>query len=160
MHGTLTEWAATHGIPAVALADLQQRLLGMIPDPAALPGRSEAAVSSRVRVAASRYGMRLWRNNVGAAHDADTGMHVRFGLCNDSPAVNAVVKSADLIGIRPRVIQPGDIGHTIGQFVSLECKHSGWKWTGSDRELAQQRWAALVQSLGGEARFISDESLV
>jgi hypothetical protein len=81
-------------------------------------------------------------------------------LCNDSAQINAVVKSADLIGIRPRVIQPGDIGYTVGQFVSLECKHSGWKWAGNERELAQQRWALLVSSLGGEARFISDESLV
>jgi hypothetical protein len=156
MHGTLTEWARTWAVSDSALADLRARLLGVAPDPAAEPGRSEAAVQARVRVAASRYGMRLWRNNVGQ----DTETHVRYGLCNDSAQINAVVKSADLIGIRPRVIQPGDIGHTIGQFVSLECKHSGWKWSGNERELAQQQWALLVTSMGGEARFISDESLV
>jgi hypothetical protein len=162
MHGCLTEWAARWRVPEAALDELRQGLLGMIPEPAAVPGGSEAAVQTRVRVAASRHGMRLWRNNVGAVHDPETGVHIRFGLCNDSPQINAVVKSADLIGIRPRVIQPGDIGHTVGQFVSLEVKHSGWKWpvTPSERELAQQRWAALVTSLGGEARFISDESLV
>jgi hypothetical protein len=156
MHGTLTEWAARWRVPAAALDDLRAGLLGLAPDPVAAPGTSEAAVQARVRVAASRYGMRLWRNNVGQ----DTETHVRYGLCNDSAQINAVVKSADLIGIRPRVIQPGDIGHTIGQFVSLECKHSGWKWSGDDREIAQQRWALLVTSMGGEARFINDESLV
>jgi len=60
--------------------------------------------------------------------------------------VNQSLKSGDLIGIRPG-----------GQFVSLECKPAGWKYTGTPRELAQAKWAALVRSLGGHARFVTDE---
>ena len=100
-------------------------------------------------------GMRLWRNNVGAFHDEAKGIHVRFGLANDSKQVNSVIKSGDLIGIRPRVITLGDVGATLGQFVSLECKNAHWKYRGTEHERAQEAWAALVMSLGGIARFVS-----
>jgi hypothetical protein len=154
----LTEWARTWAVSDSALADLRARL-GLLDNeaPAAAQGLSEAAVQSRVRLAGSRYGMRLWRNNVGAVHDAERNMHVRFGLANDSPQVNAVIKSGDLIGIWPRVIQPADVGHVIGQFISLECKRGDWKYTGTEREVAQSNWAALVTSLGGRAQFINHE---
>lgn len=153
----LDEWAAAWGINAAAMADLRHRVLGLDGgDPAPTPGLSEAAVQNRVRVRASQLGMRAWRNNVGVLEN-DAGIPIRFGLANDSPQVNALCKSGDLIGIRPRVIQPGDVGHTIGQFVSLECKKAGWVYTGTDREKAQAAWAALVLSLGGDARFITDE---
>lgn len=155
----LTEWATRWGVPAAALADLRNRVLGLDGGPPGAsewrPGASEAAVQAAVRVEASRLGMRAWRNNVGAVTDPDSGSHIRYGLANDSASVNRVVKSADLIGIRPRVIQPGDVGHLIGQFVSFECKRSGWKFTGSEREVAQSNWAALVLSLGGDARFVT-----
>ncbi len=117
-------------------------------------------MQASARVEASKKGMRVWRNNVGGVHDDLTGTHLRYGLANDSAQVNAVVKSADLIGIRPRIIQPQDVGHLIGQFVSYECKHSGWKWANTDRERAQANWAALVTSLGGEARFITGEGQI
>ncbi len=157
----LTEWAATWGVTGAALADLRGRLTGLDAQPA-LPtaGASEAAVQARVRLEATRKGMRVWRNNCGAVHDAETGTHLRYGLANDSPQVNAVIKSADLIGIRPRIIQPGDVGQLIGQFVSFECKHAGWKWGNSERERAQGNWAALVLSLGGDARFVSGEGQI
>lgn len=153
----LTDWARTWAIPDAALVDLQQRLGALdAPLPEIPGGLSEAAVQARVRVAASRLGMRLWRNNVGAGYSED-GTFMRWGLANDSKQVNERIKSADLIGIRPRIIQQHDVGSLIGQFVSLECKHSGWKWTGSDREVAQNNWATLVMSLGGDARFITNE---
>ena len=155
----LTEWAARWAIPAAALADLQARALALDGGPPHAepwrPGASEAAVQAAVRVEASRLGMRVWRNNVGAVVDPENGVHIRYGLANDSAAVNRVVKSADLIGIRPRVIQPADVGHLIGQFVSYECKRSGWRYAGTEREVAQAAWASLVMSLGGEARFIT-----
>lgn len=158
---TLTDWAAAWGVPPAALADLQARLLVLdySPGPADAAPRSEAAVQAATRVQASNVGMRVWRNNVGVLKD-ERGVPVRFGLANDSPQVNERIKSGDLIGIRPRIITPQDVGQRIGQFVSWECKHGGWRYTGQGREGAQLNWIHLVQSLGGEARFINDEKQV
>lgn len=153
----LKDWATQWGVSHHAMTDLRHQLGGLDtpPDPDGDP-LSEAAVQSRTRVAASRQGMCLWRNNVGAFHDQERNTFVRFGLANDSAQMNRVVKSADLIGIRPVLITSGDVGRTIGQFVSLECKHGGWKWAAGEREVAQHAWALRVAALGGYARFISD----
>ena len=113
---------------------------------------SEAAVSVEVRLEASRLGIRLWRNNVGAGYMQD-GSFIRWGLANESAAMNRLIKSADLIGVRPILITPAMVGRTIGQFVSREAKRAGWKWSGTDREVAQLAWADLVNSLGGDAAF-------
>lgn len=154
----LAAWAREWGIPAAALDDLRIRLLGLegSPEPAPL-GTSEAAVQARVRLEASRKGLRLWRNNVGVFHDPETHTYVRFGLANDSAQLNRVVKSGDLIGIRPRRIGPADVGLVIGQFVSREVKRGGWHYTGSEREVAQLAWATLINSLGGDAAFCNGE---
>ncbi len=152
----LDAWARRWRLPPQAVHELRAELLGLDGTPGAVPGRSEAAVQAAVRIEASRKGLRLWRNNVGAVTTAE-GRLIRFGLANDSVAVNSALKSGDLIGIRPRVIEPGDVGCLIGQFVSREVKHSGWQYTGAEREVAQANWAALIQSLGGDACFCSSE---
>jgi len=113
---------------------------------------SESGVSSEIRLEASQLGARLWRNNVGALL-TPSGQFMRFGLANDSAQLNRVIKSADLIGIRPIVITPEHVGQTIGQFISREVKNPDWKYTGTDRERAQLAWAELVNSLGGDACF-------
>jgi hypothetical protein len=150
----LTAWAIKWGVPAVALADLQNELglngAGSIPED--MRGQSEAAAQAAVRVEAGQKKIRLWRNNVGALQDS-RGVPVRYGLANDSAALNKVLKSGDLIGIRPVVITPLHVGATIGQFVSREMKAPGWRYTGTAHEEAQQRWALLVSSLGGDAGF-------
>lgn len=150
----LDTWARRWRVDPVALADLRVMLGALEVASPLSDGSSEAAVQARVRVAASAAGMRLWRNNVGAFHDDAKGIHVRFGLANDSKQVNDVIKSADLIGIRPRVIAPADVGRCFGQFVSLECKNADWRYSGTERERAQEAWAALITSLGGVARFV------
>ena len=146
---TLAEWGLRHNVSPAAMAELIPIVLSVAPD--VQPerndlGTSEAAVQARTRVAVSKLGWRVWRNNVGAGTLQESGTFVRFGLANDSQAVNQSLKSGDLIGIRPG-----------GQFVSLECKPAGWKYTGTPREVAQAKWAALVRSLGGHARFVTDE---
>jgi len=113
---------------------------------------SESGVLSDIRLEASQRGARLWRNNVGATY-TPSGQFLRYGLANDSAALNAAIKSADLIGIRPVIITPQDVGRVIGQFISREVKHPGWKYTGTDRERAQLAWAELINSLGGDACF-------
>lgn len=151
----LTEWAKTWAVSDSALADLRACVLGLDGGVSAPAGTSEAAVQAQVRVEASKLGLRVWRNNLGVTQDHETGSFVRYGLANDSAAVNSRVKSADLIGIRPRIVQPGDVGKLIGQFVSFEVKRAGWKYTGTEREVAQAAWATLVLSLGGDARFVT-----
>lgn len=148
----LNDWATRWGVSHAALADLK-RLVGL--DGHEGHGESsEAAVQARVRLEATARGERVWRNNVGAGKLED-GSFIRFGLANDSATVNARIKSADLVGIRPVLITQQHVGHTIGQFVSYECKRSGWRYTGSDREIAQLRWAMLILTMGGDACFKS-----
>lgn len=154
----LTDWARQWGVSTAALADLQQRLGGMSPAGPQVPDMSEAGVQSRVRLAAARLGWHLWRNNVGAGH-IDGGQFVRWGLANDSQGLNAVCKSADLVGVRPLQVTPAHVGTVIGQFVSLECKHSTWRWANTDRERAQRNWANVINAAGGYARFVTSEVL-
>jgi hypothetical protein len=152
------QWAAKHGVSMQALHELQAVFgaLGGHTMPGAATGTSEAAVQAVVRLEAARKGVRLWRNNVGVLQDA-TGRPVRYGLANDSPSLNQVVKSADLIGWRPVAIGPEHVGLTIAQFVSRECKEVGWKYQHSVREQAQFAWAQLVIKDGGDAAFCTGE---
>jgi len=103
----------------------------------------EADVQNLIRVEGAKIGMILWRNNSGALRDM-LGRMVRFGLGNDSEAINKKLKSSDLIGIY------------CGLFVSIECKTPGWKYTGTAREVAQLAWINLVKSYGGVACFAQD----
>lgn len=149
-------WAQRWNIPAIAIVDLHERIGVLDSDSHAVQGegRSESAVSNAVRMEASKKGDRLWRNNLGAYKD-EYGNFIRYGLCNDTPALNKKIKSGDLIGIHQLLITPAHVGRTIGQFDSCEVKHEGWHFTGTPREEAQQAWAELVISLGGRARFVN-----
>jgi len=115
-------------------------------------GASEAAVQQRVRVAMTEAGVTNWRNNVGAMMD-DKGNMVRFGLCNDTPALNKVFKSSDLVGIDSSPITPAMVGLPRGQFVAREVKEQGWKYTGTAHEQAQLKFGQLVISKGGSFAF-------
>lgn len=145
----LQQWAHDWSLPPIALADLANRLEPQAPT-ASVGAGSETAVQQAIRLAVQDRGGRVWRNNVGAAQDP-SGRWVRYGLANDSKAVNDRLKSADLIGVLPVTIGPEHVGHTVGQFVSIECKAPGWTYSGTDRETAQRNWQILIQSLGGYA---------
>ncbi len=150
---TLEAWALRWGVTPEAMADLSRTLTSeAVPSEAV----SEADVLGAVRLGASQAGWTLFRNNVGACYDAE-GRFIRYGLANDSGRMNASLKSSDLVGIRPVVIDPTHLGRTIGQFVALEVKRSGWKFKGTKREQAQQRFLALIASNGGHARFSTGE---
>lgn len=152
---SLHDWALRWAIPFDVFRDLQTTL-GLyppMPDPASpVAGKSEAWVQSAVRLAMAAQGVKLFRNNVGALKD-ERGRLVRYGLGNDSAQINAVLKSADLIGIRPVTITAQHVGHKFGQFVSRECKAPGWQYTGAPREVAQLNWVRLVNACGGDAAF-------
>ena len=147
----LHEWAARWNIPVAALNELREKL-GAGNEAPMVGGKSEAAVSSILRAEAPKVGARLWRNNVGGMYD-ETGRFIRYGLANETAAMNKVIKSADFIGIRPVLITPAHVGTTIGQFLSREVKAGDWRYTGTEREVAQLAWATLITSLGGDAGF-------
>jgi hypothetical protein len=112
--------------------------------------KSEAAILNEIRLEASRRGWRLWRNNSGAYQD-ETGRLIRYGLANETAALNSAMKSGDLIGIAPRIIQAGDVGTVAGLFVSIEAKAEGWATPRDARERAQVAWRDMIRGLGGIA---------
>ncbi len=147
----MEEWAAKWGVPAAALVDLAQSVI-YHPD-GDKEDKSEARVQSEVRLEAPHYGVYLFRNNNGAGKLA-SGNWVRFGLGNDSKPVSKVLKSGDLIGLRKRMIVAADVGRYIGQFYSREIKRGDWKYSGTEEEVAQLRWAHLINSQGGDAKIV------
>lgn len=137
---TLNEWLSRWHVPSQAIAELLV-MADTPPDDAG--ATSEASVQARIRVAAPYIGVLLWRNNSGAAID-ETGRHIRYGLGNDSKRVNKLFKSPDLVGIK----------QATGQFVAIECKTPGWKYSENDeRAVAQARFLAAVRAAGGIAGF-------
>ena len=154
----LNKWAIKWGVPYEALEDLRREFGAISTGPLGAPlvGESEAAVQNRIRLEASKKGMRIFRNNVGVLMD-ERGIPVRFGLANDSKQMNEKIKSSDLIGIRPVRILPHMVGSVIGQFVAREVKEGKWHFTGSKRELAQLKFLELVVSLGGDGAFANSE---
>lgn len=153
----LNQWAIKWAIPFAAVEDLR-REFGMISvTPINGTGlSSESLVQSAIRLEASKKGLLLMRNNVGVARDK-TGRPVRYGLCNDSKKLNKLVKSSDLIGIRPVCITPAHVGQIIGQFVAREVKEEGWQYTGDEHERAQLNFLNIVTSRGGDAQFATGE---
>lgn len=151
----MIDWARRHGISSEALAELAAMLAadGIVRE---TDVTSESRVQSNVRLLAAENDAKLWRNNVGVLTNED-GRPVRYGLANDSPALNKRLKSGDLIGWRRRLITHDMVGTTIAQFTSRECKPAGWKFTGTPREKAQAAWAQLVTIEGGDARFTTGE---
>lgn len=159
---TLDHWAQHWGIPSAAVADLRMRLgmdgrFAMAHPKRADEGASESRVQASVRLEASAKGLVMFRNNVGALRD-ERGVPVRYGLANESRAMNERIKSSDLIGIRPVQITTAHVGSTIGQFVARECKHGSWRHSPTDaHERAQLAFINLVLSLGGDAAFAAGE---
>lgn len=153
----LIDWAARHHVSLQALAELQQAF-GHCPELAneVREGDAENLVQQRIRLAAPALGYSLHRNNVGAMKD-ERGIPVRYGLANDTAALNKVVKSSDLIGwkseiwLHPETFQPTK----IARFVAIECKAATWPGYNADNahERAQQRWLELVVSAGGIGAF-------
>ncbi len=152
MNPAIMQWAVKHKITYDALVELKGIFGIDIPQVPPKQGVSEAAVQTAVRLDAANKNIRLFRNNVGVLQDR-TGRPVRYGLANDSAQFNEACKSADLIGWRPVIITPQHLGTCIAQFVSRECKPVGWRYTGSDREVAQLAWAQMIVMEGGDASF-------
>lgn len=154
----ILDWAKRWEVSPQALRELAT-LSQFVPLTPKADDMSESAVQARVRLEAARAHIHAWRNNVGGFIDA-RGIPVRYGLGNDSKRFNEVCKSADLIGIKPRLIEPADVGHIIGQFWSRECKRSDWKFKDTPEERAQVAWAAIINASGGDAAIVTSTGSV
>jgi hypothetical protein len=150
----LIAWATRNHVSPAAMRELRDLMIGEYAPNIRTdePPLSEAAVQNNIRMVATRAGHRLFRNNVGAGKLAD-GSYIRWGIANDSEAVNKVCKSSDLIGIKRVVITPAHVGQVLGQFWAVEVKRAGWKYSGTEREVAQLKFLSLVTSMGGCAHF-------
>lgn len=152
----IEEWASAWGLPGMALADLRSRLAAQSrPNGTDQGGMSEAAVLSRWSLAsAADPDLLTWRNNVGAC-EATNGRVIRYGLANDSKAMNEIVKSADKIGIKRHLVRPCDVGRHLGLFVSVEFKRQDWKMPAAPdpHTRAQLNWAATISAYGGIAHI-------
>lgn len=146
----IDEWVRRYPEAAAELRAMQAA--AMIPTPAEFEGFTEKAVAQRVRAAAFAAGRILWRNNVGALLDA-RGVPVRYGLMNESKAMNERNKSPDYIGIKPVLITPEMVGTVIGQFYARETKEANWAYTGTEREIAQLNAITIINNYGGDAAF-------
>lgn len=157
----LTSWAIKHQVSAVALAELSAAF-GHIPELGTEVNTSdrEAVVQAKVRLLGKLRGYELHRNNVGAIKD-ERGIPVRYGLANDSSALNKAVKSSDLVGFKSEIwIHPETFAPTkIARFASIECKHGGWPGYNPENphERAQQRWHEYVVANGGISAFSTGE---
>lgn len=121
--------------------------------------KTEGQVQADVRLRAPSLRMHLFRNNNGVLKDAN-GRPVRYGLANDSKALNKVVKSADLIGGTQLTITPEMVGQTVLVFTSVEVKEESFNGPiGKDeieRYEAQVAWANFINNLGGRAYIVTD----
>lgn len=162
---SLHEWAARWGIPDAAVRELAG-FPAYEPIPTDSPLTTEGGVQAAVRLEAARAGIHCFRNNNGAGAIVDVKKlcprcaplaraHLRWGLANESPAVNAVLKSADLIGFRSRLTKPDDVGKMVAVFWSREIKKPGWHYTGAKGEPAQLRWHTLVTAAGGDSAIVN-----
>lgn len=97
---------------------------------------SETPLLNKIRLAATKVGARLFRNNVGIATHLD-GSKVRYGLRTGS---------ADLIGWTPVRITQKMVGETVAVFTSIEAKS---KIGSLDKD--QERWMLAVLKAGGIA---------
>ena len=156
---TYPEWAARHRVAAVELAAMLHNEFKAYDPQHKL---SEAHAQQQVRFQVSAAGGLAWRNNVGAtpAKCPDCGVKrqpIRYGLANDSKQLNENIKSSDLILAIPRTITPAMVGTKIAQFGAIETKRPGWTYTGKGQEAGQAAWLALINSVGGYARFSTGE---
>lgn len=163
---TFAEWALRHPVAALELV----HVTAAAPATEEPAGSDEAWAQQNVRFLVPRAGGLIWRNNVGATpamlqtncpkcnfYFEKPQRIIRYGLANDSHQLNEIIKSSDLIGLRPVLITAAMVGSTIGQFMAIECKHPGWSYTGKGREVQQQAYLSLAASKGAYACFSTGE---
>ena len=97
----------------------------------------ESNIQANIRLALSKAGATIFRNQVGQ-YTTDDGRVIRYGVCNPG--------GSDLVGWKPVVVDESMVGRTIAAFVAIEVKRPGGKVSES-----QQRFLDAVARAGGIA---------
>lgn len=108
---------------------------------------AEAAIQQQIRLALSRAGSVMHRNNVGAYRD-DTGRVIRYGVGHPG--------GSDLIGWTPVLITQDMVGTTVGVFTAIEVKAPRGRPTEAQVNFLKQ--VQLGGGIAGIARS-TDEAL-
>jgi hypothetical protein len=106
---------------------------------------SEAAIQQQIRLALSRAGSVMHRNNVGAYRD-DQGRVIRYGVGNPG--------GSDLIGWTPMLITHEMVGGMLGVFTAIEVKAP--KGRPTEAQLNFIRQVQLGGGIAGIARSTQD----
>lgn len=146
---TLDEWINRWPLPAQAIHELQL-VTAAYSTPTS--GHSENAVAAEARLMLGRYGIVAMRNNVGVLEDKN-GRPVRYGLCNETPAMNKTIKSSDDILAIPYVVKPQDVGRKLGIIGGVEYKKRNWVFSGNGRETPQLNFHRMLHAVGGVGIF-------
>jgi len=122
--------------------------------------KTENTISDSARLDIQELGGILLRNNSGV--DTSRARPVRYGWGNDSPQINKVRKSPDLIGVVPVAIMPHHVGMTLGVFIGVEAKKEGWKYSPNDvRSKAQNNCLTnTINARGGCGFFLNDSGIL
>lgn len=110
--------------------------------------KSETEVTSECRIFSSRFGCKIFRNQVGKGKTLDGKRFIKFGLFPGS---------GDYIGWVSKKITQDMVGQKVAIFVSLEFKNEKWKLPKKiDEELEKQiNWANTINHDGGIAGFVT-----
>lgn len=106
---------------------------------------NEAAIQQQIRLALSRAGSVMHRNNVGAYRD-DQGRVIRYGVGNPG--------GSDLIGWTPVIITHDMVGGMLGVFTAIEVKAP--KGRPTEAQLNFIRQVQLAGGIAGIARSTQD----
>jgi hypothetical protein len=106
---------------------------------------SEAAIQQQIRLALSRAGSVMHRNNIGAYRD-DQGRVIRYGVGNPG--------GSDLIGWTPVLITHEMVGAMLGVFTAIEVKAPRGRPT--EAQLNFIRQVQLGGGIAGIARSTQD----
>lgn len=98
--------------------------------------QGETAISNAIRIALSKLGARVFRNQRGK-YRTEHGQWIETGLCNGA---------SDLIGLLPVVITPEMVGQRFARFVAIEVKAAHGRLTEE-----QKRFLEFVRAAGGIA---------
>lgn len=107
----------------------------------------EKNIQSRIMIALSNAGCKIFRNNCGV-HKTEDGRFIRYGVANPG--------GSDLIGWTPVTITPDMVGETVAVFTAAEIK------TPRGRTTKEQDKFLLAVNRAGGLGFVArsvDEAL-